>query len=174
MEKSEVTLTAEERKTLGQLQTSLEFVPGKDAMAEKQWKLLAMVNLPPKNPDDPPVSIAQFVKGLQKFRDQKMLDMILKTKAPASMTDLTSTPVATPGAGVMPLGQLVSMRQTLAPSGLYRLDRSRTIGIFFRPPDNMALQDAMTILRTEIEPEIKKLLPPSDGLAGLHREEMGR
>jgi multidrug efflux pump subunit AcrB len=50
------------------------------------------------------------------------------------------------------------MRQTLAPSGLFRLDRSRTIGIFFRPPDNMALQDAMTILRTEVEPQMKKLL----------------
>jgi multidrug efflux pump subunit AcrB len=85
--------------------------------------------------------------------------MIMKTKPVASMNELAAMPVATPNAGVVPLGQPVSMRQTLAAGGLYRLDRSRTIGIFFKPPDDMALQDAMNIVRTEVEPEVKKLLP---------------
>jgi multidrug efflux pump subunit AcrB len=106
--------------------------------------------------------IPAFNEGLyvgRRYDGDKRLYMILKTKPVASMNDLAAMPVATPNAGVVPLGQLVSMRQTLAPSGLYRLDRSRTIGIFFRPPDNMALQDALSVLRSEIEPEIKKLLP---------------
>jgi multidrug efflux pump subunit AcrB len=62
----------------------------------------------------------------------------------------------------MPLGQLIDVKESLAPSGLYRLDRRRTIALFFSPPENMALQDALTVIRNEVEPEIKKLLP-ADG-----------
>ncbi len=106
--------------------------------------------------------VQAFNEGLyvgQRYDGEKRLYLILKSLPMASANDLSSAPVATPSAGTMPFGQLVSMRQTMAPSGLYRLDRRRTIAINFRPPENMALQDALTIVRKEIEPEIKKLLP---------------
>ncbi len=106
--------------------------------------------------------IPAFNEGLyvgRRYDGDKRLYMIMKTKPVTSLSELAAMPVATPNAGVVPLGQLVSMRQTLAPGNLYRLDRSRTIGIFFKPPDNMALQDAMNIVREEVEPEVKKLLP---------------
>ena len=106
--------------------------------------------------------VQAFGQGLyvgQRYDGDKRLYLILKSQPLASSSDLSNAPVATPSAGVVPLGQLVSLRQTMAPSGLYRLDRSRTISINFRPPDNMALQDALAIVRNEIEPQIKKLLP---------------
>jgi len=79
---------------------------------------------------------------------------------PSLREELQSMPVATGGgarpAGVVALGADSSMRQDVAPSGPI-VSSQRTIG-FLPPPDNMALQDAMTIRRPEIEPEMKKLL----------------
>jgi hypothetical protein len=83
-------LTDEERKNLADLQKALDTVPDRERLNEDQRKILAMVNLPPRNDGDPPVSINQFVTGLQKFRDQKFLDRMVKTKGPA-VPDYTVT-----------------------------------------------------------------------------------
>ena len=56
----------------------VERVPAE--LTEDQKKLLRMVNLPSKSDDDQPVSLNQFVTGLQKFRDQKLLDKIVETE----------------------------------------------------------------------------------------------
>lgn len=98
----------------------------------------------------------------RRYDGDKRLNIIMKSAPLTSSNDLLSSPVATPRAGVMPLGQLIDVQESLAPSGLYRLDRRRTIALYFSPPENMALQDALTTIRAEVEPEIKKLLP-ADG-----------
>jgi multidrug efflux pump subunit AcrB len=95
----------------------------------------------------------------RRYDGDKRLNIILKSTPLASAENLVSTPVATPSAGVMPLGQLISVKESLAASGTYRLDRRRTIAINFQPPEGVALQDALNVIRTEVEPEIKKLLP---------------
>ena len=111
-------------------------------------------------------AVGQMVQALgeglyvgQRYDGEKRLFLILKSTPISSSNDLVATPVATPGAGVEPLGQLVDIGETLAPGGLYRLDRRRTIGLNFQPPDNLALADALDRIRTEVEPEIRKLLP---------------
>lgn len=106
--------------------------------------------------------VQAFGEGLyvgQRYDGEKRLYMILKSQPLPSTDGLIGAPVATPGAGVMPLGQMINVQESLAPSGLYRLDRRRTIALNFQPPEGMALQDALNTIRTEIEPEIKKLLP---------------
>jgi multidrug efflux pump subunit AcrB len=107
--------------------------------------------------------VQAFGEGLyvgQRYDGEKRLYLILKSQALPSPEALTGMPVATPQAGTEPLGQLVETNETLAPSGVYRLDRRRTIALNFRPPSNMALGDATRIIRNEIEPEIRKALPP--------------
>ncbi|MCE9523860.1 MAG: efflux RND transporter permease subunit, partial [Alphaproteobacteria bacterium] len=109
--------------------------------------------------------VQSFGQGLyvgQRYDGEKRLFMILKSEPLVSSDGLISAPVATPNAGVEPLGQLVSVKDSLAPSGLYRLDRRRTIALNFQPPEGVALQDVLTTIRAEIEPEIKKVLP-ADG-----------
>jgi multidrug efflux pump subunit AcrB len=63
---------------------------------------------------------------------------------------------------VVPFNHLVDMQQTMAPSGTFRLDRRPTFQLQLNPPRGMALQDVMKVLRTEIEPQIRKMLP-ADG-----------
>ena len=52
------------------------------------------------------------------------------------------------------------MQKTLAPSGTYRLDRRRTFALNLQPPRGMALQDTMAIIKKDVEPQIRKILPP--------------
>ncbi|HWD27359.1 MAG TPA: efflux RND transporter permease subunit [Rhizomicrobium sp.] len=98
----------------------------------------------------------------QRYDGEQQLFLILKAQPLTSTDAVTGAPLATPNGGTVSFGHLVQMQRTLAPSGTYRLDRRRTFALNLQPPRGMALQDAMTIVRNEIEPQIKKLLP-ADG-----------
>jgi multidrug efflux pump subunit AcrB len=99
----------------------------------------------------------------QRYDGEKQLYLIMKAQTIDSPQALLNTPVATPTNAVVPFGHLVHMQRTLAPSGIYRLNRRRTFAINFQPPRGLALGDAMKTIRTEIEPQIRKLLPADDG-----------
>jgi multidrug efflux pump subunit AcrB len=81
-------------------------------------------------------------------------------------------PVATPSAGIEPMGQLINTKEQMSASSIYRLDRRPTIALNFRPPSNMPLGEALSIIRKEIEPQIRQALPPdgrvSYGAAASH------
>ena len=98
----------------------------------------------------------------QRYDGEQQLFLILKSQPLASPDAISAAPIATPSGGVVSFGHLVSMQKTLAPSGTYRLDRRRTIALNLTPPRGMALEDTMAIIKKDIEPEMKKLLP-ADG-----------
>lgn len=95
----------------------------------------------------------------QRYDGERQLFLILKSQPLASPDAVRDAPLATPNGGTVSFGHLVSMQETLAPSGIYRLGRRPTFALNLQPPRSMALQDAMRIVRTQIEPEIRKLLP---------------
>ena len=139
-------------------QPQLKIRPDDRAISEAGWSRADVGQL-----------VQAFGEGLyvgQRYDGEKRLFLILKSQTLASPDELGQMPVATPQAGTEPLGQLIQTSQTLAPSGIYRLDRRRTIALNFRPPSNMALGDAMQVIRNDIEPEIRKALPP-DGRISL-------
>jgi multidrug efflux pump subunit AcrB len=138
--------------TLDYDQPQLKLSPDDRAIAEVGWT----------RPD-----VATVVQALgegayvgQRYDGERQLFLILKSQALKSPDAVSGAPVATPSGGIVSFGHLVSMQQTLAPSGTYRLDRRRTVGLNLQPPRGMALQDAMAVIRKDIEPQIKKLLPP--------------
>jgi multidrug efflux pump subunit AcrB len=96
----------------------------------------------------------------QRYDGEEQLFLILKSQTLSSPDAVNDTPLATPSGGVVSFGHLVAMQKTLAPSGVYRLDRRRTIALNLLPPRGMALQDTMAIIKRDIEPQIRKLLPP--------------
>jgi len=98
----------------------------------------------------------------QRYDGEKQLFLIMKSQTIDSPQALIDTPVATPTGSIVPFGHLIRMQRTLAPSGIYRLDRRRTFAINFQPPRGLALGDAMNTIRKEIEPQIRALLP-ADG-----------
>jgi multidrug efflux pump subunit AcrB len=96
----------------------------------------------------------------QRYDGERQLFLILKSQPLTSPDALTSAPIATPNGGVVSFGHLATMQKTLAPSGTYRLDRRRTFALNLQPPRGMALQDTMAIIKKDIEPQIRKILPP--------------
>lgn len=96
------------------------------------------------------------------FDGERRLDMILRAKGWDTPEALASVPVATPSGAVVPLGELVQVETTVGPSGLRRVDGRRTIGLNVNPPKGMSLQQAIDVMKRDVEPEVKRLLP-SDG-----------
>jgi len=98
----------------------------------------------------------------QRYDGERQLYLILKSQPLTSPEAINAAPIATPNGGVVSFGHLVSTQKTLAPSGVYRLDRRRTFALNLQPPRGMALQDTMAIIKKDVEPQIRKLLP-ADG-----------
>jgi multidrug efflux pump subunit AcrB len=133
-------------------QPQLKLLPDDRSISEVGWSRPDVANL-----------VQAFGEGLyvgQRYDGEKQLYLIVKSKPLASPGAVDGAPVATPNGGVVSFGHLVGMQPTLAPSGIYRLNRRRTFAINFQPPRGMALQDAMKAIRKDVEPQIKKLLPP--------------
>jgi multidrug efflux pump subunit AcrB len=135
-------------------QPQLRLLPNDRSIAEVGWT----------RPDVGSV-VQALGEGLyvgQRYDGEKQLFLILKSQTLGSPEAVNGAPVATPEGGVVSFGHFVTMQRTLAPSGIYRLDRRRTFALNFQPPRGVALQDAMRIIRRDIEPQIRKLLP-ADG-----------
>jgi multidrug efflux pump subunit AcrB len=112
------------------------------------------------------------------FDGERRLDMILRASKWDSPEQLASTPVATPAGNVMPLGELVDVESTVGAGGLRRVDGRRTIGLNVSPPKDLSLGDAVELLKREVEPELRSVLPADgsvryEGNAGSLREALG-
>jgi multidrug efflux pump subunit AcrB len=138
--------------TLDYDQPQIKMMPDDRSIAEVGWTRPDVGNL-----------AQAFGEGLyvgQRYDGERQLFLILKSRTLDSPDAVSGTPVATPKGGIVSFGHLVTMNETLAPSGIYRLDRRRTFALNLQPPRGMALQDAMKIVKKDVEPAIKKLLPP--------------
>lgn len=93
------------------------------------------------------------------FDGEETLDIILRATPWEVPEDLMSYPLATPNAGVLPLGEMVTMQRTAGPNELRRLDRRRTVTLQVRPPAEVSLEVALNKLKTEFEPAALADLP---------------
>jgi multidrug efflux pump subunit AcrB len=98
----------------------------------------------------------------QRYDGERQLFLILKSQPLTSPDAVNNAPLVTSNGTIVPFGHLVTAQRTLASSGIYRLDRRRTVALNLQPPRGMALQDVMKIVRSDIEPQIRHMLP-ADG-----------
>lgn len=96
------------------------------------------------------------------FDGQNRLDIILRSPAWTGPEELEQIPVATPSGAIVPLGDLVDVTRTVGPSNISRVDGKRTITLNLQPGENVALEDVLTTLRTDIEPQLRSFMP-ADG-----------
>jgi multidrug efflux pump subunit AcrB len=135
-------------------QPQMKMTPDDRSIAEVGWT----------RPDVASLTQA-FGEGLyvgQRYDGARQLYLILKSQPLTSPDAVSNVPVATPSGGIVPFDHLVSIQRTLASTGTFRLNRRRTFALNLQPPRGMALQDVMQIVKTEIEPQIRKMLP-ADG-----------
>jgi multidrug efflux pump subunit AcrB len=93
------------------------------------------------------------------FDGSERLDIILRGAPWTTPETLMATPVATPDGTVQPLGELVELERTAGPDQIRRVDRRRTITLIVTPPPNVSLGEAIEIIKTEVDPQIREQLP---------------
>jgi multidrug efflux pump subunit AcrB len=96
------------------------------------------------------------------FDGNKRLDVILRAQGWMTPEELESVPLATPSGAIMPLGDLMQIETEVGPGGLRRVDRKRTVSLGVSPPRKMSLEEAVEILKNDVEPALRKMLP-ADG-----------
>ncbi len=132
--------------TLDYDEPQLELVPNDRAIAEAGWTRPEVADL-----------VQALGEGLyvgQRFEDGQQLYVILKSRPLDSSEALANVPVETPNSTLVPFGSLVTIRRTLAPSGIYTLDGLETYALKFQPPEGLALGDALSVIRASIDPKI--------------------
>ena len=92
------------------------------------------------------------------FNGQKRLNVFLRTTEWETPEELAAMPFYTPNAGVQPFGELVDIVRTAGPSSIRRVDRQRTITLQVTPPENISLEEAITLIKEKAEPAIMSVL----------------
>jgi len=129
----------------------LRLVPDERHIAEAGWNRKIMTGI-----------IRALGDGLyvgDYFDGDESLDIILRAEDWDTPEELTAIPLATPKAGIQPLGELIHLVRTSGPDELRRIDRRRTVTLQVRPPSDMPLDVALQLLKEKVEPVMLGMLP---------------
>jgi HAE1 family hydrophobic/amphiphilic exporter-1 len=119
------------------------------------------------------------------------VDVVLRARLPQTVdspdgltrltaTELAAAPVTTPSGDVVPLGTLAKIEERLGPTLIRRIERARSITLQVTPPDDLALESAMEIIRARTtEMQQAEVIPASvdvnlSGTAGQLERSKGR
>ena len=107
-------------------------------------------------------AIRAFTGGLSAgryFDGNQGMDVLIWSGAWNTPEELAGVPVYTPQSGIQVLGELASIERTVGPTELRRVNGQRTVTLQVLPPPDMAIEDAMAIIRGEIGPLLQDALP---------------
>ncbi|PCJ48493.1 MAG: acriflavine resistance protein B [Gammaproteobacteria bacterium] len=124
----------------------LQMIPNERAIAEAGWTRSQVAAL------SRAMGTGLYVGDY--FNGQKRLNVFLRSEEWQTPEELAAIPLSTPEAGVQPLGKLVDIVRTAGPSSIRRVNRKRTITLQVTPPDNMSLEEAISIIKEKAEPVI--------------------
>ena len=133
----------------------LQFLPQDDRLREAGWnrETLAQVSR----------MLGQGMEVGEYFDGEERLDIMVRIPKWTTPEQLAAIPLFTPNSGVMPFGELVDIKRTAGPNTIRRLDRRRTITLEVTPPADIPLEQALSIIQSEVSPLIESLLP-ADGV----------
>lgn len=93
------------------------------------------------------------------FDGDQRLDIILRGASGLPPERLGDVPLATPRAGVVPLGEMARIETTVSPSQLRRVDRRRTVTLTIDPPQTLSLEEALATVEDTVLPALRAELP---------------
>ena len=94
------------------------------------------------------------------FDGNERLDIIVKSREWLTPEELVELPIITPAAGVQTVGDLTTLKQTVGPAQLLRINGRRTVSVNLEPPENMTLDEALDTLRERVEPKVRAAMAP--------------
>ncbi len=98
------------------------------------------------------------------FDGNERYNVILRAGEWDTPEQLAAMPITTPRAGVQTIGALANIQRTVGPTSLRRFDGQRTISLQVVPPDNMTLEESLSILQNDVGPVLRDALPPGSSI----------
>ena len=93
------------------------------------------------------------------FNGDQRMDIILRGNGWSTPEELAQVALATPGAGVLPLGELARLDTLTSAPQVRRVDRRRTVTLTFDPPATLSLEEALAAVQDQILPALRRELP---------------
>ncbi|HGX93568.1 MAG TPA: efflux RND transporter permease subunit, partial [Candidatus Tenderia sp.] len=92
------------------------------------------------------------------FDGEQRLDVILRSDEWATPEELAAIPLASPNAGIQPLGELMEVVRTAGPDQLRRIDRRRTVTLQVRLSEGMSVEEGIELIKAKVAPAIEAAL----------------
>ncbi|RZV36773.1 MAG: efflux RND transporter permease subunit [Chromatiales bacterium] len=132
----------------------LRFTPNDVRLAEVGWTRADLTRVI--------MELGQGVWLGEYFTGRERVDIYLKTTRFDTPEEMAALPVATPAGGLVPLGDIADISISPSPSQITRINRARVYSVIVNPADGMSLEALVNELKTNIEPELRALMP-ADG-----------
>jgi len=133
----------------------LQFKPHDDRLQEAGWNRQTLAKVTQVLGDG--LKVGEYFDG------EERLDVILKIPEWHTPEEIAAIPLSTANGSVVPFAELASIEHTAGASQIRRLDRRRTVTLEVTPPEDVPLEQAINIIKSEIEPLLEPLLP-ADGV----------
>ena len=113
------------------------------------------------NADDVGFTVAALTDGTyvgEFFRDDEKIDIYFYSKdsARAELDNLGQMPIYTPQGTIVPLSSVADIRETVDTNTIRRINAKRTVTLNIIPPDNVALETGVEIVRSELVEHMKR------------------
>lgn len=137
--------------SLEQAEPELQFYPNDNRMMEVGYNRPQVANLVRTLGDG--MYVGEYFDGV------KRMNIIFRAEAWDNPEALSATPIMTPSGELVQLGELVQVERAVGPSQIQRVDRRRTLTLNFNPPEGMTLEEAMSLVKEQVEPAIMAVMP---------------
>jgi multidrug efflux pump subunit AcrB len=137
--------------SLEQAEPELQLVPNDTRMMEVGFDRPRLANLVRSMGDG--MYVGEYFDGV------KRMNIIFRSEQWADPEQLAVTPIMTPSGEMVQLGELIQVQRAVGPSRIQRIDRKRTLSLSVNPPEGMSLEEAMTLIKEKVEPQILAVMP---------------
>ncbi|WP_065204518.1 efflux RND transporter permease subunit [Shewanella woodyi] len=141
---------------LSMAQPELQLIPNERRLAQAGVDRTQIAN-----------AIRAYTSGLfvgEYFDGNERMDILLKGPKWQVPEQLAATPVFTQAAGIQTIGELATIKRTVGPTQLQRVNGKRSVSLLIFPPADMSLDEALEIINDKAVPELKASLPDNSSL----------
>lgn len=134
----------------------IRLVPDDRKIAEAGWNRAKMATVIRAMGDG--AFLGEYFDGSRRY------NVILRAEGWHTPEELAALPVATASGEIQTIGQLAQLVRTAGPSQIRRIDRKRTLTLAVTPPAEMALEEALDIVKNQVAPAIMAYMPENGSI----------
>ncbi|MXR68922.1 efflux RND transporter permease subunit [Shewanella insulae] len=141
---------------LSMAQPELQLIPNERRLAQAGVDRIQIAN-----------AIRAYTSGLfvgEYFDGNERMDVLLKGPKWQVPEQLSATPVYTQAAGIQTIGELATLKRTVGPTQLQRVNGKRSVSLLIFPPADMSLDEALEKLNESAVPALRASLPENSSL----------